>query len=300
MKQGSTVYYLFGDHLGSTAITASSAGAKLGELRYKPWGESRYTWGTTYTNRHFTGQLDETTAIGLYFFNARFYDPYLNRWIQPDTIIPDYSDPQDWDRYAYSRNNPVKYIDPDGHSVKTPPQICPGGCPIFDLSNWSKAAKIAATLLLAATVDNLTGGRTGVYEEGKWGVIPDTEYINSGAWSVPPVFGGVVGGSDDFAKASRNIADDIIKSGGETAATIRGREAHQLYSSALGQGYVYNRPLPSGLRPDAVDWENHIVRELKPDNSRAIQRGWNQVRRYLNELFEITGDAWTAFVDTYK
>jgi RHS repeat-associated protein len=54
-------------------------------------------------------------SIGLYFYNARWYDPYLNRWIQPDTIIPQNQGVQAWDRYAYSYGNPVKYIDPDGH-----------------------------------------------------------------------------------------------------------------------------------------------------------------------------------------
>lgn len=47
----------------------------------------------------------------------RIYGPYLNRWTQPDTIIPNISNPQDWNRYSYSRNNPIKYIDPSGHSV---------------------------------------------------------------------------------------------------------------------------------------------------------------------------------------
>jgi len=102
-------------------------------------------------------------------------------------------------------------------------------------------------------------------------------------------------------------ADEIVdlastpvrKFAGETADTIRGRVAHANYPLALGPDYRYNQPLPSGLRPDAVDWQNHIVRELKPDNPRAIQRGWNQVRKYMNELFEMTGGAWTAFVDTY-
>ena len=126
MKQGSTVYYLFGDHLGSTAITASSAGAKLGELRYKPWGESRYTWGTTYTNRHFTGQLDETSSIGLYFFNARFYDPLLGRFTSADSLIPNPGNPQVWDRYAYGLNNPVKYIDPTGHRTCTEKEAASG------------------------------------------------------------------------------------------------------------------------------------------------------------------------------
>jgi hypothetical protein len=168
------------------------------------------------------------------------------------------------------------------------------------MSKWSTASKFAATLLLAGTVDSLTVGRTGVYKDGKWGVIPDADYINSGAWSVPPVFGGVVGGADDLVKASSNIADDIIKRVGETADTIRGRAAHANYPYALGPGYDYRVRLPSGLRPDAVDWENNIVRELKPDNPSAIQRGWRQVRKYLNELSEMTEKNWKAYVDTYK
>ena len=68
MRVGNTRYWLFGDHpsaslrtsLGSTAITAnSSTGALIGELRYKAWGETRYSSGTTYTNRRYTGQIRE-------------------------------------------------------------------------------------------------------------------------------------------------------------------------------------------------------------------------------------------------
>ena len=224
----------------------------------------------------------------------------FNRWIQPDVIVPEVQQGvQAWDRYAYSNNNPVKFVDPDGHTIKPPP-ICPTGCQILDMSGWSKVAKIATTVVLAVTVDTLTSGRTGGYGNDKWGVIPDADYVNSGAWSIPPVFGGVVGGADDLLRTSSNLADDILKFGGESADTIRGREAHLNYRSALGPGYSYEEPLPSGLRPDAIDWQNNIVRELKPDNPNAIQRGWNQVRKYLIELAEITDDTWTAYVDTYK
>ena len=46
---------------------------------------------------------------------ARQYDPYLNRFISPDTIIPDPANPQSLNRYSYGYNNPVKYLDPSGH-----------------------------------------------------------------------------------------------------------------------------------------------------------------------------------------
>ncbi|MDH5507791.1 MAG: hypothetical protein OEZ02_11285 [Anaerolineae bacterium] len=39
----------------------------------------------------------------------------LGRFTQPDTIVPEPTSPQSFDRYAYVSNNPVKYIDPSGH-----------------------------------------------------------------------------------------------------------------------------------------------------------------------------------------
>lgn len=52
IRENSTLYYLLTDHLGSTAVTANASGGKYGELRYKAWGETRYTWGTTPTTSH--------------------------------------------------------------------------------------------------------------------------------------------------------------------------------------------------------------------------------------------------------
>ena len=85
-----------------------------GGTLYAPWGRQRYASGTTPTAYRYTGQREES-SIGLYFYGARFYDPYLNRWIQPDSIIPNPRNPADYDRYAYVRNNPIIYVDDDGH-----------------------------------------------------------------------------------------------------------------------------------------------------------------------------------------
>jgi len=41
--------------------------------------------------------------------------PYINRFLQPDTVIPDLSNPQSWNRYSYGLNSPVVYADPSGH-----------------------------------------------------------------------------------------------------------------------------------------------------------------------------------------
>lgn len=55
-----TVYYLLTDHLGSTNVTVSSTGTVVGRLEYKPWGEIRFTIGTTPTDYRYTGQRSYT------------------------------------------------------------------------------------------------------------------------------------------------------------------------------------------------------------------------------------------------
>lgn len=46
---------------------------------------------------------------------ARWYDPYLNRFISPDSIIPQPGNPQSFNRYSYVYNRPLTHIDRDGH-----------------------------------------------------------------------------------------------------------------------------------------------------------------------------------------
>ncbi|MFZ2360092.1 MAG: RHS repeat-associated core domain-containing protein [Anaerolineae bacterium] len=89
MRTGGQTYYLLGDHLGGTNVTARGTdGVELGRVLYRPWGETRLTTGTTPTTWRFTGQREDAT-IGLYFYNARYLDPQLGRFVQPDTIVPE-------------------------------------------------------------------------------------------------------------------------------------------------------------------------------------------------------------------
>ena len=70
LRVNGVVRWLATDHLGSTALTADgTSGARLSEIRYKPWGESRYTFGATPTQRRFTGQVLDEVAGGTVGFN---------------------------------------------------------------------------------------------------------------------------------------------------------------------------------------------------------------------------------------
>jgi len=91
-----------------------TGGRGAAELRYKSWGETRYTDGTTPTPYRFTGQREEAT-IGLYFYNARWHDPALGRFVQPDSLVPDPGNSQALNRYSYVYNNPLRFVDPSGY-----------------------------------------------------------------------------------------------------------------------------------------------------------------------------------------
>ena len=64
----------------------------------------------------FTGQRWDG-VIRLYDYNARYYDPAIGRFIQPDTMVPEPGNPQSLNRYSYVNNNPVRYTDPSGHAI---------------------------------------------------------------------------------------------------------------------------------------------------------------------------------------
>jgi RHS repeat-associated protein len=79
----------------------------------------------TPTDRFFTNQRLESN-IGLYDYRARFYDPWVGSFIQPDSIVPDPFDPAAWNRYGYVYGNPTNYTDPSGHCAEFGDDACWG------------------------------------------------------------------------------------------------------------------------------------------------------------------------------
>ncbi|MBI5352936.1 MAG: RHS repeat-associated core domain-containing protein [Chloroflexi bacterium] len=169
IPQPMTVEYFLSDHLGSTSLTTDSAGTKVSEIKYKPWGELRSAWKSsdpqlipsTYalTNYTFTGQYsymdDPTTSgttegFGLMFYNARWYDPSLGRFAQADAIVP--GGVQGLDRYAYVNNSPLVYTDPNGHWAH---------CNIFGWCWDSQGGNFSMTL--TADVQSISAN---LYEDG--------------------------------------------------------------------------------------------------------------------------------------
>ncbi|MCI0423799.1 MAG: RHS repeat-associated core domain-containing protein, partial [Acidobacteria bacterium] len=113
-----TVYYFFDDHLGNTRVTTNSSGAVLDELDPYPHGWFRTISFTTGDWHLFTNH-EYDPGTDLHYMQARHYSPTAGRFLQPDSTGNSSShNPQSWNLYAYTLNNPLKYVDPTGNSVE--------------------------------------------------------------------------------------------------------------------------------------------------------------------------------------
>ncbi|MDX8412206.1 MAG: SpvB/TcaC N-terminal domain-containing protein, partial [Mariprofundaceae bacterium] len=113
--------YMHADHLGSITAITDESGNVLERLSFDAFGKPRHPDGTgatglasTQTSRGYTGHEMDAES-GLINMNARLYDPVLGRFLSADTIVPNPGDMQGFNRYSYVINNPLKYVDPDGH-----------------------------------------------------------------------------------------------------------------------------------------------------------------------------------------
>ena len=115
VKDYTNVTYFHKDHLGSSSVITAANGSAEEQTRYMPFGGQRGEGsGITVSAYKFTDQeLDGES--GLYNYDARMYDPALGQFLSADILVPDFYDPQAWNRYAYVSNNPLLYNDPSGH-----------------------------------------------------------------------------------------------------------------------------------------------------------------------------------------
>jgi RHS repeat-associated protein len=118
MNDGSGLKYLLTDHLGSVVAITDDQGDLISQHRYLPFGGTRELPNqpaSGLTDYGYTGQRDLDDGLGLMDYKFRFYSPYLNRFIQPDSIVPDTTNPQAYNRFSYVHNRPIVMNDPTGH-----------------------------------------------------------------------------------------------------------------------------------------------------------------------------------------
>lgn len=112
-------------HLGTPRIITNQQQGVVSRHDYLPFGEEIKvnTGGRTAAQSYiddnvrqkFT-QKERDNETGLDYFLARYYSSSQGRFTSPDPLLASgkTANPQSWNRYTYTINNPLKYIDPSG------------------------------------------------------------------------------------------------------------------------------------------------------------------------------------------
>jgi RHS repeat-associated protein len=107
------------DWLGTERVRSGSNAVGCLTTSNNPFGDGQATSGTCDVSpQHFTGK-ERDAESGLDYFTARYYSSNTGRFMSPDsTGYSGLTNPQSWNLYAYTLNNPLRYIDPSGHTVE--------------------------------------------------------------------------------------------------------------------------------------------------------------------------------------
>ena len=106
-------YSIETDHLGSITALYDQYGTKCFSASYDVWGKRTVGIDNVGFDRGFTGH-EHIDEIGLINMNGRMYEPNLGRFISVDPYVQEPANSQNYNRYSYCLNNPLKYTDPTG------------------------------------------------------------------------------------------------------------------------------------------------------------------------------------------
>ena len=112
VTNGSALVLYFADHLGSPLLTRTTDMMQDEcDLRYDPYGIEIGSNGCG-SALQYNGRVID--GSGLYYYNARYYDPEIGRFISADSVLGKLGNPQSLNKYAYTLDNPYRYVDPNG------------------------------------------------------------------------------------------------------------------------------------------------------------------------------------------
>ncbi len=120
--ESTTTTYYHKDRLGSILVTTDSTGNLVDRRSYDAWGKRRNTNGTEAARSSNTGEVrhgftghEELNEAGLVHMNGRVYDPMIGRFLSPDPQVQYPELMQNYNRYSYINNSPLRSTDPSGY-----------------------------------------------------------------------------------------------------------------------------------------------------------------------------------------
>jgi RHS repeat-associated protein len=168
------------DHLGNVRLITSANHEPYARHDYYPFGIEQTLSTQEFKNfyyrrneamkfagheRDFQGDTLLENTDYLDYMHARYYNPNLGRFLSVDPAMDlkkTLPIPQRWNRYSYTANNPVRYVDPDGK------EAIPGELAAFDPSLGSRSlwgSFVKPALRIDSIQEAVSGWNSGSFGE---------------------------------------------------------------------------------------------------------------------------------------
>ena len=229
--------------------------------------------------------------LGLYDYRARFYDPALGRFLQPDPLVPQAGDPPSLNRYAYARLNPLRYVDPTGHCWG--PVSFVRGLPGYGVTCGNLEMALTIVQHPQATWEQklLAGGYIALEGAAHGALLAGLGMLAGEGASALLAGGGAAGSAVQAACADADCINEVqavVQAGQRVWAMSpleRGRALHQL----LGQNLPNRFPVV-----DRMGWEEGRVISIKTLDLGAksyqnLARIQQVVQGYIQKLAKFQG-----------
>ena len=248
IRENGTVkkYHAFTDNLGSILSVVDENGTKVFDASYDAWGRQTVTLNSIGLHRGFTGHemLSEFDIINMNQrslsrsgeSNGRLYDPVLGRFLSPDNYVQMPDNSQNFNRYSYCLNNPLKYTDPSGNLFGIDDAIIAFAA--FNMaSSMMQASFEGKSVWKAGALSLLSSAASyGIGELFKGAAATfGNELLRAGAHGLAS---GVVSALDGGNFASAFVSGAAASGIGSYAKTIKGLETWQMVSSTAAMGGV--------------------------------------------------------------
>ena len=225
----------------------------FGDLKYCPADINKDGFINEKNNIKYAGYFYDAET-GLYYLNARFYDPETARFIQQDSYSGDILDPLSLNLYTYAQNNPISYYDPTGHSIKS---------------------------LLKKAKDAVTKATSKVTSAVKKTVTSTASTVKKAATTTKNA---VVSASKEFRNDWQSGIDQLKQSGtaGKIFASYSEGVVHNLDNTAAGTVQLVKDPL--GTVSESVNY--FLADPLRNNPIAAVGQYYKDIAKKSN--FEVT------------
>ena len=146
VDSGGTVRSYWGDHLGTTRIVTDAAGNVCYDADFYPFQGERPAYVNTCAPAYRFAGMKFDQESGDYYTLNRSYPPNLGRWLSPDPLAGDITNPQSLNRYAYVLNNPTSLTDPlglDGNGCGPNDSACQANASYTEMTKYAYMSNLA-------------------------------------------------------------------------------------------------------------------------------------------------------------